>query len=635
MRIDTHLTDPAKRLEAYITGARDLVQAAFGIDFDSTVWQLPFDRATNKYSHCLDFSPFKEPFRTMLKAMTAHETALLNGRGCFAQNNNLPAARLLAVGLADVEDLTTISTEHFQRTINSIRDRDDLSESTKYHYEEHLALMARVLNLERLTKCRITLGRTRSRPKATGDEHMIPPGAIKAFGEIWQEVMKTGSDKDRLRACTATMLLCSGFRINELLSMPFDCWHTGKGRDNQGRILEGVWLGYAPEKNGLTETTMPRWIPSDLVPLMKECYEEIKRITEPFRENARALQAGRLELPGLEEGRTYSARDLAKLLGLKDSLAARICGKSHTYKRIKGRGAGGTTYALSSQDIRDLIHDRSFLDNVITEPWQQKLHESLFVISSGFFRPSVNGINGTAQLMSSKTVYAYLSGGKTKQKSCFEQFNKKDPETGEYWGFATHDPRHTLTTWMKRAGLSELEIAAYFGRNTRNPATANRPYDHMQPWELLDVVRRALERGEFVGPWADILKNIKDPVRRSELKNTMLGNISYSRLGLCAHAEGTTPPTIPEACARCPGLIVVKGNEGHILETREQLTEVETTIAKYKRQIAEGYFNKERWLVLEEERRDGLQRMLEIHLDPQIPSGFLVQLSPYRKKACV
>jgi len=27
-------------------------------------------------------------------------------------------------------------------------------------------------------------------------------------------------------------------------------------------------------------------------------------------------------------------------------------------------------------------------------------------------------------------------------------------------------------------------------------------------------------------------------------------------------------------------------------------------------------------------------RMLEIHLDPKIPHGFLVQLSPYRKKVC-
>lgn len=634
MNVDALLTEPVRRLESYVGSARDIVQGAFAINFDDMAWQLPFKREASRPNHFLDFALFKDPFRSLLKAMVAHETAPVNGRGCFGQSSRLQAAIHFADVIADVEDLTTISTDHFYRALNSINDRDDLSDVTKYHRIDHLARISKVLNMERLTRCRINFIKPTTRPEPIGDKHMIPPGAIQAFGEIWQEVMKSGRDQDRLQVCAATILLCTGFRINELVSIPLDCWHTGKGRDNQGRILEGVWLGYAPEKNGLTESTMPRWVPTDLVPLVKECLEEIKRITEPFRENARNLQAGRVELPGLKDGQIYSAKEVAGILGMSSERIAELGRDSGAYTKIKGRGFNGKIYALSSQEIRDLIYSYSFLNKVVTEPWPQELHESLFVISTGFFNHTKNGMNGTATLLSAKKIYYYLASNGARYKSCFEIFNKKDPETGKYWRIATHDPRHTITTWMKRAGLSELEIAAYFGRNTRNPAASNRNYDHMQPWELLEVVRKALERGEFVGPWADILKNIKDPIRRSELKNTMLGNISFSKLGLCAHAEGTTPPTIPEACARCPGLIVVKGNQGHIQETKEQLADVETTIASYKRQMDEGYFNKERWLALEEERRVGLQRMLEIHLDPKIPHGFLVQLSPYRKKAC-
>ncbi len=637
MSIDPRLTDTAKRLQAYIVSGRELVVAAFGIDFNSEVWQLPAKREAGKNDHRLDFSSFQEPFKSLFKAVVANETAQSNGAGSFGRKNMIYPARYLAEVVAGSVDLTTLSTDHFHRAVAAIRDRDDLSENTKYADGQNLAYLAKVLNLNRLTKCRITFHNSFSRPDVNGGKHMIPPAAIKAFGEIWQEIMKgTGNDQDRLLACTATLLLCTGFRINELLSMPVNCWHPCTGKDSQGRILDGVFLGYSPEKNGLTVATMPKWVPSDLLLLVKECVDEVKRITEPFRENARALHEHRVNTPGLEDGRTYTTMEAGKLLGINKRNISLICKKNGAYATVPGKGPKGEHYCLTAQDLRDLVSSRSFLGKVITKPWPQELHESLFVISSGFFLfRSNNGMNGTAERLKYDSLYKFLRGSSNeRQKSCFQRFGKTDRETGKFWSVATHDPRHTLTTWMKRAGLSEFEIAAYFARNTREPGFANANYDQMQPWEMLEVVRQALERGDFIGPWADILKNVKDPVRRGELKNTMLGNISYSRLGLCAHAEGTTPPTIPEACARCPGLIVVKGNKGHLQETKEQLAECEQTIVRYEQQSVAGYFNKDRWLVVEMERREGLVRMLEIHLDPKIAHGTLVQLSPYRKKAC-
>ncbi|GLH68233.1 hypothetical protein [Geothrix edaphica] len=636
MSIDPHLTESAKRLQAYIIEGRRLVMAAFGIDFDSDIWQLPSKREAGRMDRRHDFSRFEEPFKSLLKAVVANESAPKNGRSGFSCKNFTVSARHFSRVVAGVKDLTTISADHFHQAVEDLRNRDDLTDVTKFNNGKELASLANALNLNRLTKGLITFRNPFSLPESNGDEHMIPPGAIKGFGAIWQEIMKgTDNDQDRLLACTATMLLCTGFRINELLSMPVDCWHPRTGRDSQGRILEGVFLGYVPEKNGLSEATQPKWIPSDLIPLMKECLDEIRRITDPFRENARALYEGRVNLPGLENDRAYTAAEAAELLGVTAQSTGRILGKSGTYPMVLREGRGGMRYALNTPDIRELVRSRSFLGKVVMEPWPQELHESLFVISSGFFMGSRNGLNGTADRLKAMKINHFLAGG-TNVKSCFERFDKRDPDSGKFWGFSTHDPRHTLTTWMKRAGLSELEIAGYFNRSSRNPAVANRNYDHMQPWEMLEVVRQALERGEFIGPWADILKNIKDPIRRAELKGTMLGNISYSRLGLCSHAEGTTPPTMPEACARCTGLIVIKGNAGHIKETKEQLAECDETIARYQKQTEAGYFNKDRWLNVEMERREGLVRMLDIHLDPKIPSGYLVQLSPYRKreKAC-
>jgi hypothetical protein len=222
-------------------------------------------------------------------------------------------------------------------------------------------------------------------------------------------------------------------------------------------------------------------------------------------------------------------------------------------------------------------------------------------------------------------------------KSCFERFNKISPETGRFWGFGTHDPRHTLTTWMYKHGISELQVAAWFGRNVRNPAEANKNYIHLKAWEIMRIIDECLSKGEFRGPWADILTSIKDPVRRAEIKKTMVGNVSFSKLGVCSHPEGTTPPTTPEACARCPGIIIIKGNEGYIDETRKQLMDSDRRIEEMNRLIATGKFrNKPKWLAIEMERRAGLVEMLEIHMDESIPNGTAVQRPPHlERKKCV
>lgn len=634
MSISTHITDPSKRLEIYIEEGAKLIEAAFGINFESDLWQLPAKRAAGMASHRLDFTTFQDPYKGLLKAVVSHETATRQGRGSFGTVKAVRDARYLATCVSGIENLTHISTDHFHRAGTTIKERLGLSDFTKYESGKTLAQFARILTRNRLTKTRITFTNPIAPPETTGDKHMIPPGAIRAFGETWQEIMAgRNNDKDRFLACTVALLLCTGFRINELLSMPVECWHPAQGKDSQGRILDGVFLGYAPEKNGLTEATYPKWIASDLIPLARECLDEILRITQPFRENARAMHEGRVKLQGLEDGRTYKASEAAELLGYSLKGFRNLLRRKGTFKKIPGCGSGGQ-FSLNAQEIRMLIQSSSFLERVIMDPWSQDLHDSLFVISSGFFSPSENGMNGSADRVKRESVYSFLTSNSKQSgnKSCFERYRKKDPETGKFWRFATHDPRHTFTTWMKRAGLSELEIAAYFGRNTRDPATANENYDHIQPWELLEIVRKALERGEFTGPYSDILANVKDPIRKAELTRTMLGNISYSKLGLCAHAEGTTPPTIPEACARCPGLIVVKGNSGHIKEAKEQLEECEHRISRYQGQVTEGYFGKNRWLAVEMERRNGLVEILKIHMDVKIPHGRLVQISPYRNR---
>lgn len=639
MSIDKQITNPAERQEKYITNARRCIHSAFGIHFDSDLWQLPSKREAGKYDHLLNFSEFEEPFKTIFKALVANEVALKGGRGSFGVVSIVRAAKHIALQVSGLNDLTLLGNSHFKKAAEQIRDKSDLSEITKLKLGSNLALLANTISRNRLTKRRIEFKNPFPMPERGGKDHLIPKGAIQAFGDIWQQIMREGSDQDRLLACASALLFCTGFRVNELLSMPVDCWHPGVGKDREGRFLRGVYLGYAPEKNGLTVQIFPKWIPSALVPLAKACVDEIRRITEPFRENARAIFEGRVNLPELEKARTYSsATAVANLLGLTQRALSQFLVKKD-FKKVKGRRVD--QYSLTVEEIRDLVRSRSFRGRVVTNPWPQELHESLFVVGVSFFKMELGGLKGTAERVKDHTVYnflAYKGNSRDHKISCFKRFNKIDPETGKFWGFSTHDPRHTLNTWMFKQGISELQVAAWFGRNGKNPAEANKNYVHLKAWEIMRIIDECLSRGEFRGPWADILASIKDPVRRAEIKKTMVGNVSFSKLGVCSHPEGTTPPTTPEACARCPGIILIKGNPGHIEETRKQLAESDQKVEEMNRVIETGRFlNKHKWLSIEMERRTGLVEMLEIHMDATIPNGTAVQRPPRAevKKKCI
>jgi len=641
MSIDILITDPAERQGNYIKNARRLIFIAFGIQFDTDLWQLPSKRESGKSASRLNFSEFEEPFKTLLKALVANETAPTGGGGSFGHKSILEAGRLLAVQLSGLSDLTLLGTSHFKKGAEHLRECQNLSEVTKFNRAHLLALLAKILTRNRLTKRRIEFRNPFPKPEGGGDEHLIPKGAIQAFGDIWQQIMRDGSDQDRLLACAVALLFCTGYRINELLSMPADCWHPGVGKDREGRFLKGVYLGYSPEKNGLTIWTFPKWIPSDLVPLAKACVDEIRRITEPFRQNARALYDGRVNLSGLADARTYSKAEVVKMLGLTPDGLRYVIENQGTYMKVRGIGQGSLrNFALTAEEIRDIIRSRSFLGRLVSRPWPQELHESLFVVGSSYFRNDTNGIKGTAERVKAQTVYLFVTDTKTKESkiSCFERFNKINPETGMFWGFGTHDPRHTLTTWMFKHGISELQVAAWFGRNVKNAAEASKNYIHLKAWEIMRIIDECLSKGEFRGPWADILESIKDPVHRAEIKKTMVGNVSFSKLGVCSHPEGTTPPTAPEACARCPGIIIIKGNEGHIEETKKQLAESDRKIEEMNLVIASGKFrNKPKWLAIEMERRAGLVEMLLIHMDASIPNGTAVQRPPHaeEQKNCV
>jgi integrase len=637
------MTSASERVSEYIAEGRAILSAFPELDFDSMTWQLPFPRAHQRHSKRILWEGIPPKLVELGKAMVAIESLPRAGKTTHGRAKFGDTLRWLGKVLGD-RNVSSLGRKDLDLTCRTLMERvPAFSVASLKGYGTNLVILVKALNRRDLLETKIIWSNPWGGAETKSEKNrVIAPEILKAFGEIRAAVMGCDeNDPDRLLVGAITILICTGMRVGELLSLPVNCWHEGIGEDDEGRILKGVWLGYAPEKNGLNENTMPKWIPSPLVPILRESIEDLIRITTPYRENAKALWKGEINI-ALNRNQLYSLKDLAELLGYRNKESARVA--------LKGLGVGQFQKWhkawLTVDEVTEYVRRRSRLGPVMTEPFIQELHESLFVIPQNFFNmkrpgpsgtPGTRGTRGTARPMLFQHIQFALKS-MSNQRSLFERFNRVDPETGNPYAISSHDPRHTLTTWQIRHGIDGVRVAAYFGRSVDQAEYANSFYDHLNQEERMALVDSALANGRFKGGWATEYSKVTDPVMKEEVRHRLAGNVGYSQLGICSHPEGTTPPTIPEACSRCPGLIVIPGSRPHQKRAVEVQTEIQERISVYEAQVAEGVFLAGKWLTLEYERQARHNRVVEVLFSrPPLELGdepMLVQMGMPSEREC-
>ena len=636
--MSTHLalqTEPQVRLSAYVNDGKQHIKALYGIDFSDDLWQLPADRVGGKKHRRLQFAPFDGGFKDLLKAIVANECATKDGRGSLTIKSFLTLARHLRSAVSGLASMSDITIEHFHEATRSIRNHSpEYAMPTKYGFGHLLVLLAKTLDDHRLTATYLGYRNPFARevdPRSCDPDvrnkamaKLPSDGAMKALGEVYHSVMNGGgTDHDKVILCACVVLCCTGFRVNELLALPAECWHEGQYRDEEGRVFPACSIGYAPEKGG-TDNAMNRFVAPALVGLAKEALDEILRITEPYRENARIRFNGGINLPPLDETRTYSATEAGEILGITDGSMSLLL-RQDPVLSSRPRGSDRNRWELTAQDIREFAVGRCFSGPVQTFPWRLELHEALFAVSHLFFR-SVGGMTGTTGIVGESNIGNALRG----PTSYFTRFGKLNPETGEPWRISTHGFRHMLNTLFQLSGFTADDIASYFGR--KDPR-ANENYNHMTQRERLAVATAAYEGGNMAGPMKEALDSIKDPIRRQLAMTASFGNTQLSPLGICFHHDGAEIPSIPDRCAVCPGLAIIKGHPALIEETKRQLEVAERTYDTLMEGLSKGYVQDGPWVPLAAERRERLRTMLGMHLDYTTPDGGVIQLgNPGRKK---
>lgn len=647
-----------RNMEDFIAKARRL-EIELGKDFDANIWtKETMARATASRQPSIHFVEHPPPgrkqskvllkprFRSFMKAVIRY-SEYAKPKGVINHQNFLRAGRYLHDQLQDRGfDPVHLSKADFDKAAQACKAREKISSA--YKIGAMLASLARLLRANNLTLVAFDWFNPIPRPSIVGGsshqgfdqkamarkaEKMLQEHHIDAIGKVGRMELEP---PDALCIRVVELLICTGFRINECLSVPADCLvleeatdSTGAPlRDASGRVVVNLGVRYWPEKGGHTQTAV-KWIPTSLKEVVQRAIEEIRALTHGAREDARYMLANPDEARLPASLQIISEEQEVSLVEVAQEFGVRI--GSLRLRHLRTCASGVTT----ARFLKEWVRSKSKLSSMVKVPVQQSLDDSLFVVPANFFHRRWSPIAGTAVPVTDQNISNFISGksGKSPVASIFERLDLRDSH-GEIVRFTSHQPRHFLNTTLVEGGLPEHLIARHFGRTD---ISQNEVYDHTTPIQRAASLRKRIDGDNAEGPLARILRNMKAE-DREVLRSAVVATAHVTDIGFCIHDWSSLPCLDHGRCAGCSSLVVEKGNVEHRERTEELVADnswlLERTVDAQNDEIL-GANNHLRSVnrVLEFGRA-----MLEVHEDREIPDGTLIQISevdgrPQRKTA--
>ena len=446
------------------------------------------------------------------------------------------------------------------------------------------------------------------------------------------------SDQDLLCQRAIDILVCAPFRINELLTLPRDVWVEDIQNDDQGNPVIGqdgkpkihYGLRYWPEKGGHTETQI-KWLPTAMVDVARRAVADIVRITQPFADIAEVIytKQGHTRLgsqwDGLSASQCFLLIQVSEVVGLrgknrKSSALSFLKTHKIAYERISSPD-GRSEVVVRKGDIEGALGRVSRAGNMFRRRGPiQPLFKGLFVVGVNFFgnRPL---LNGTARPVTDQAISMYVCG-RADAKSVFDRYQYTD-SAGNKVKATTHQFRHWLNTLALEGGLPEHVVARWSGRKR---IADNAAYDHVSGFQMARQIREKLAAGQAIGAVPNYVREIRDPVDRSEFINTLVTTAHLTDLGGCLHDMSMDPCNQHGACASCPEHVIRKGDPIQKSRARDLLRDTRALVARAEAELAEGSYGANNWLMHHQRIASSLEKISAIHDNPDIPDGTVVYL---------
>ena len=634
-----------ENLKAFVDKGKSIAKAK-GIDWDSNAWAFGGDQADLR-RHSIHFRGlpsskkkrdgviFQEPFNTFAKATISILCAAHDFKFGTLDNyvNILRYIYAIESDPARFNDLT------FQAALDLIFSRNNLAIRSRGPRASNMNLMADLVDSFHLSIEPISWKhgianpsphRNPDDPESEAEHNAKLPSdeVIAAVVELYHQIPKTDV-RDRLLICLSILLLITGFRIKEALTLPWDCLenHIPDRADGKGPLLgeDGMPVVYSrirqylPEKKG-EKVTASRYLGRIGSQILRAVFEEIQGITQPSHKIAlwMAKNPGRAWLPFPPQNRWITHEEVDRLFS-KSAMSSFY--KNNSLKSEIRENWPEAMFPRSELDR--VIVSASKIGVVRNKPWPIHSHEILFLVGGTTFgrptggRGTNKGIPNSVRPLGPAIFSTWLVGGKASRfRSVFERYGKLDAQ-GNPLRLTSHQFRHWLNNEMYLGGMSEVQIRYQFGRfNQRSNST----YDHRDPIERAMALRDAARKGEILGGLGAALRRMK-VVDREEWIKSAYGNVHWGPLGGCADETIRRADAMPKECANCGGLIVVKGDPEGREEAVRQLEFVEWWLAKAEEDVQDGDLDNDLQVRYYRYKAASLHRIIATHDDPSIRVG--------------
>jgi hypothetical protein len=425
--------------------------------------------------------------------------------------------------------------------------------------------------------------------------------------------------QDRLLAAAVALLVVTGLRVGELLTLPEACEVLEKGGDKE---VYGIRY-YKEKSRGGARLFAVRWLTPIQAELAQVAVAEIRQLTAAVREQARVLEENpdHIVLPGVEGRQWLTVPEAQAFLG--GCSRDRVNQLVRRGELVDGRWNGGR--AIEVQSLATHLYSRRchFLWTVDHgDGTYQLLSETLLVASRHCFHSTKCTSPLLVEPLSINQINDFLRGrGET--KSVFERFDIRE-EDGSYCRITSHQLRHWLNDVADKGGLPIDVLTRWMSRDYPRDTEA---YRHATVDERLEWVRRGIRQHALDGTVASVYFALPETEREAFLEGQVQA-VHFTPMGLCLHDFAVEPCPYHLNCLRgCPDYLRTKGSRRerqHLLQIRENTVQA---LAYARQQVQEGRQNLgQAWVAHHEATLQGLEAALALDGDVDVPDGAFVPL---------
>lgn len=453
--------------------------------------------------------------------------------------------------------------------------------------------------------------------QVAGRDRLPSDAALQGLADIYRE--HATEPRDRLRIAAVAILVVTGFRIGELLTLPLDCEveELRNGKQRYG-------LRYYKEKaRGGERMFAVRWLTDVGAELARKAIGEIGAITAEARAQARVLEQAphRVAIPGFQGTARMTSLDVARAVGMTHKKCVYQIPGNRLPRHQDSQGSFYRAFEVEEY-VKTLRVKRLWtLDR--RDGTHQMLSETLLIAFRNFFHPG----RGTCPLVIEPVLIQQISdflSHREASRSVFERFNIRE-EDGSICRVTSHQFRHWLNYIADKGGLPTELQTRWMGREHSRDTDA---YRHATVDERLEWVKQGIQADGFSGPKADMYQSLP-PARKAAFLDGEVHAVHVTAFGICLHDFAVAPCPYHLNCVRgCADYLRTNGSareRRHLIQIQDA---TERTLSSARSHAAKGNMRiAEPWIRHCEETLAGVKRALAVDDDVN-ESGPVVRAFP-------